>query len=302
MNFEVLPQIIVNGLTAGALYALLALGLSLIYGVLRFVNFAHGETAMFGGYLFLTFNKILGWPFLPSFFSAVAALIIVGLIIEYTTFLPVKDSPSGLIPLITAIGVGLILRNLVLILWGSQVHSLVISAKTHSFLNGKIIFTDVHIAIVLATIFLLAFLTIFLKKTRWGKAIRAVSDNKEVSAVLGIDVKNIITMVFIIATAFAGIAGVLVAFDQNLNHNMGTFLSIKAFAAVILGGIGSIHGSVLGGFIIGLAENLLIGIPFGDFYFPSGLKDALAFVIIIIILYFRPSGLFGTKLEESIRK
>lgn len=296
MNFEVLPQILVNGLTSGAIYALLALGLSLIYGVLRFVNFAHGETAMFGGYLFLTFNKILGWPLFPSFLAAVAALVVIGLIIEYTTFLPIKGSPSGLIPLITAIGVGLILKNLVLIIWGSRVHSLIISAKTHSFLNGKIIFTDVHIAIIFFTIFLLAFLTIFLKKTRCGKAIRAVSDNKEISAVLGIDVKKIITIVFVIATALAGIAGILIAFDQNLNHNMGTFLSIKAFAAVILGGIGSIPGSVLGGFIIGLAENLLIGIPFGDFYFPSGLKDALAFIVIILILYFRPSGLFGTKI------
>lgn len=301
MFFEILPQLLLNGLIAGALYALLALGLTIIYGILKFVNFAHGEIAMTSGYAFLVFHIFLGWPIIPSFIIAIAAVIILGIIIEYSVFLPVKNSPP-LISLIISIGLGILLRNLVLIIFGPNVHNLHPLIKTYSLFGGKLIITQVHIAVISLTLICFIFLFLFLKKSKIGIAIRAASENKEMAAILGINVTKIITLIFIISMALAGVGGIMVAFDQNLNPNMGTFLSLKAFAATILGGLGNIPGAVLGGFFIGFAENILIAIPFGDFYIPSGYKDAIAFVALILILYLKPTGLLGEKKEEIIRK
>lgn len=298
---NILPQLLWNGLVSGSLYALLALGLALIYGVLRFVNFAYGQTAMVGAYIFFFYKIALGWPIIPAFLLAILTMLVIAVIIEYLTFLPVKDSPI-LIPLIVSIGVNIILKNLVLMIAGPNVRSLSSNIQIHKIFGSKIILTDVHIAILILTVICFSLLYLFLKKTKIGKAIRAVSNSKEIASILGIDAKFIITVVFLVSTSLAALAGIMVAFDQNLNPNIGTFLNIKTFAAVILGGIGSIPGAVLGGFIIGFAENLLIGIPIGNFYLPSGYKDAIAFIILLIILYLKPSGLLGLRKSEEIRK
>lgn len=301
MNFDILPQLLWNGFVSGSLYALLAIGLALIYGVLRFVNFAYGQTAMAGGYLFLLYKVIFGWPIIPSFILAIFSMMLIGLAIEYLTFLPVKDSPI-LIPLIISIGVNLIIKNLILIIAGPKVWSFVPKIETHRFFNDKIIFTDVHVWILILTAACFLMLYIFLKKTKIGKAVRAVSDSKEIASILGINAKLIITAVFLISTALAAVAGIMVGFDQNLNSNIGSFLNIKAFAAVILGGIGSLPGAILGGFFIGFAENLLVGVSIAHFYLPSGYKDAIAFFALLLILYLKPTGLLGGRQSDAVRK
>lgn len=302
MNFDVLPQILVNGLSAGALYALVATGLSLFFGIMKFINFSHGIVGAFAAYLFLTFSQMFGWPLLPSLFAALLSLLLISIVILFLTFLPAKDSPRPYFLLVISIGIAIVLENLILILWGSRVYSLTSKIQAYSFFDGKLIFTTVQVAILVATVSLFLFLLFFLKKTKMGKAIRAVSDNQEVAAVLGMDIRKILVTMFSISVLFAGIAGILASYELNLNYKLGLFLTLKGAAAVILGGMGSIPGAITGAFIIGLAENIFIGIPLGGFYIPSGYKDAVAFVILMLILYLRPTGLFGSRAEEAARK
>lgn len=302
MTTEFFIKFVLNGLVAGSLYAILAVGLALLYGVLRFVNIAHGEIALIGGFAFYTFFTLLDWPFIPSYFAALGVLFAIILLIEKFTFLPVRDAPT-LIPLIISIGLGILLKNILLLSFQAAPRSLGVSVESHSLFNSDIIrITDAQIAILIASGVFMVGLWAMLKYTKMGRAIRAVSENKEVAAILGIPVNRIITITFLISAFFAGTAGILAAFDQNLNPLMGTFFTIKSFAAVILGGIGSIPGAVLGAYIIGLAENILISIPFASHYIPSNYKDAIAFGVLLILLYIRPTGILGSRSEEAIRK
>lgn len=294
MDPAFLAKFALNGLIAGSLYAMLALGLALIYGVLRFVNLAHGEIALTGSFAFYTFYIILGWPIIPSAIAAMALLFIIVILIEKLAFLPVRDAPS-FIPLILSIGIGILLRNLMVLIYQPYARSLTTNVKSFVLFSDIVRMTDIQIIILISSVILMAGLWAFLKYTKIGKAIRAVSDNKEIAAILGININKTITIVFLISAFLAGSAGILAAFDQNLHPHLGSFFTIKSFAAVILGGIGSIPGAVLGGYIIGLAENILIAIPFGNFYIPSSYKDAIAFFILILILYIKPTGLFGKK-------
>lgn len=299
MTLAIFAKFILNGLIAGSLYAVLALGLSLIYGVLRFVNLAHGEIALLGAFSFYTFFNILEWPLVPSFISAMIALFVIILIIERLLFRPVRDAPT-FIPLIISIALGLFLKNALLLIFQANARSLGAS-KSFTLFSEIVRITDVQIVILIASVGLMIGLWLFLKHTRLGRAIRAVSDNKETAAILGIPINKIVIAIFLISSFLAGTAGILAAFDQNLHPAGGTFFTIKSFAAVILGGIGSIPGAVLGGYFIGLAENLLIAIPFGDFYIPSNYKDAIAFVALLLFLYLKPTGFFGAR-QETIKK
>lgn len=301
MTFFIFLKFILNGAIAGSLYALLALGLSLIYGVLRFVNLAHGETALAGAYSFYTFYIVLGWPFIPSLLAGLAMLLLIVFVIEKLTFLPIRDAPP-LIPLIMSVALGMFMRNLLLLVYQPYARSFGSLAKSYSIFSDIVRITDVEIVILAASILLMLGLWLFLQYTKTGRSIRAVSDNKEVAAILGMPINRIITVTFLISGLLAAVAGILAAFEQNLHPNLGTFFTIKSFAAVILGGIGSIPGAVLGGYFIGFAENLLIAIPFGDWYIPSNYKDAIAFFVLILLLYIRPTGFFGSRKEEAVRK
>lgn len=298
---DILPQLLINGLIAGGFYALLAVGLALIYGVLDIQNFAHGFLAMFGAFFFYILHISFGWPIPSAFAGSIFGVIILGILEEYLVFLRIKDL-NPLISLVATIAVGIFLRNVALMIFGPRVYSLASHPKAFSFFNGTITITNIQLIILGFTIFLFILLFLFLKKTKAGTAIRAVSDNKELSAIIGINVRRIVTIVVVIASFLAGTAGIMAGYDQNVSAFMGTFLSIKAFAAVILGGLGSIPGALLGGFIIGLAENILIGIPIAGFYLPSSAKDAIAFGVLILILYIRPFGIFGMSREEAYKK
>lgn len=301
MELDVLIKFIINGFLAGSLYAVLALGLALLYGVLRFVNLAHGELALTGAFSFYTFYQIFGWPLILSFVAGMAVLLIITFLIEKLTFLPVRDAPP-FIPLIISIALSIFLKNLLLLIYQPFARSLSTNIKSFSFFPDIIRITDIQLIILISSISLMIGLWSFLKYTKMGRAIRAVSDNREVAAILGIPINRIVTLTFLISAFFAGTAGILAAFDQNLHPNLGTFFTIKSFAAVILGGIGSIPGAVLGGYFIGLVENILIAIPLGNWYLPSNYKDAIAFLALILILYFKPTGFFGAKQEEIMRK
>lgn len=301
MDLAIFAKFLLNGLIAGSLYAVLAIGLALIYGILRFVNLAHGEFALIGAYTFYGFYVTLGWPLIPSFIAGMALLFIVILLIERFTLKPVRDAPT-FIPLIISIGLSILIKNALLMIYEPYARSFPYEAKSFSFFSDIIRITDIQIIIVVASLILMIGLWAFLKYAKIGRAIRAVSDNKEIAAILGISINRIITATFLIAGFLAGAAGILAGFDQNLQPNLGTFFTIKSFAAVILGGIGSIPGAVLGGYFIGLAENLLIAIPFGNWYIPSSYKDAIAFAALILILYIRPAGFFGARQSETSRK
>lgn len=301
MTSAIFAKFLLNGLIAGSLYAVLALGLALLYGILRFVNLAHGEFALLGAYGFYTFYNIMEWPLIPSYIAGIAALFVIILLIERFIFRPVRDAPV-FIPLIVSIGLGILLRNILLLGYEPYARSLTTVTKSMTFFGDLIRITDIQIIILIASVGLMLGLWLFLKKTKTGRAIRAVSDNKEVAAILGIPVNRIITITFLVSAFLAGTAGILAAFDQNLHPNLGTFFTIKSFAAVILGGIGSIPGAVIGGYIIGLAENILIAIPFGSWYIPSNYKDAIAFAVLLILLYIRPTGIFGARQEDAARK
>lgn len=301
MEFELFAKFFLNGIISGSLYALIALGLSLLYGVLRFVNLAYGEYALVGAYAFFSFHYIFEWPFLPSVLAGFMTLLIIVFIIQKTTFDPVRDAPS-LIPLVISIAVSIFLKNLLLMIF--QARSRLLAADTISIplFSDIVTITNIQLIIVIVSTILMIGLTIFLKQTQLGKAIRAVSDNREVAAILGININKIITATFLISGLLAGIAGILAAYDQNLHPHLGTLFTVKAFAAVILGSIGSIPGAVIGGYIIGIAENIFIAIPFGDFTIPSNYKDVVAYAILLLLLYIKPTGLFGRKKEEMVRK
>ncbi|MBI2638087.1 branched-chain amino acid ABC transporter permease [Candidatus Peregrinibacteria bacterium] len=294
MEFDFFAKILLNGIIAGSVYAVLSLGLSLLYGVLRFVNLAHGEIAVIGAYSFYTFYGLLGWPLVPSFLAGMAALFLIILLVEKFTFLPVRDAPT-FIPLIVSIGLGILFKNLLILFFGSYPRAFDTSTTSFTLFSDIIRITNIQIIILVVAPVLMAGLWAFLRYHKFGKAIRAISDNKEVSALLGIPVNRIVTLVFLISAFLAGTAGILAAFDTNLHPNLGTVFTIKSFAAVILGGIGSIPGAVLGGYVIGIAENLLIAIPFGHYIIPSGYKDAVAFVALLLILYIKPTGFFGAR-------
>ncbi len=301
MDFDILAKILLNGLIAGSLYAILSLGLSLIYGVLRFVNLAHGEIALMGAYSFYAFYGLLGWPMVPSFLVSMGVLFILVLIIEKCTFLPVRDAPT-FVPLIVSIGLGILIKNLLLLFFGAYPRSFDIEIKSFILFSDVVRITNIQIIILAVGALFMVGLWAFLRYHKYGKAIRAISDNKEVAALVGIPVNRIITIVFIISAFLAGTAGILAAFDTNLSPNLGTAFTIKSFAAVILGGIGSIPGAVLGAYFIGIAENLLIAIPFGSYTIPSGYKDAIAFGALLLILYIKPTGFFGIRQSEASRK
>jgi branched-chain amino acid transport system permease protein len=298
---DILPQILMNGIVAGSIMALIAMGLSLIYGVLKFMNFAHGEMAMLGAFFYYFFFIALEWPILPSLIGTMALCGIAGIVFNKLIFEPLRmESPWTL--LITSIGVSIFIKSLVLLIATGKSRNYAregFDITTYELFNGEILITNIQILILIITTLTLIGMAVFLKYSKLGKAIRAVSDNMQVASLLGINVKSTINKIFIISTILAGMAGVLIGYEQNLSPNMGLWLSILAFAAVIVGGLGNIWGAVAGAMIMGILQNILVGIEIFGFSIPTSYKIAIAFTVMIIILIFKPRGLFGISLEEE---
>ncbi|MBL4693896.1 branched-chain amino acid ABC transporter permease [Candidatus Gracilibacteria bacterium] len=293
---EILPQILVISIIASAIYALIAAGLTLTFGTLEFINFAHGEIAMAGAFVFLYFFSDFGLGIFPALIVTTLIIAALGMFIERTTFRPVRDKQE-FIPLVLSIGISILISAAVMLKFGGGSHTYAVANEmptVYRIWNEAVIISQTQIVIILSSVVLISALFAFLKYSKTGKAIRAVSDNKQVAAILGINVNRTIVILFTIASGLAAIAGILIAFDQNLNPRMGLQLSIKAFAAIILGGVGKLHGAILGAIIIGFSENMIVGLT----NIPSSYKSTIVFTIFIIVLIFKPYGIFGGNKEE----
>lgn len=292
---EILPQILIISLIASAIYALVSAGLTLTFGILEFIHFAHGDMAMAGAFIFYSTYVSAGLPMHAAAVITVAAITLIGILIERTTFRPVRDK-QAFIPLVLSIGISIIIQSIVLMIYGggSQTYYGPGESTTVYQIAENTSITQPQVIIILTSVILIAGLFTFLKYTKTGKAIRAVSDNREIAAIMGINVNKTITILFAIASGLAAIAGFLIAFDQNLNPRMGLMLSIKSFAAIVLGGVGKLHGAILGALIIGFTENIITGLtPISSSY-----KDLIVFTLFVIIILFKPYGIFGGAKEE----
>ena len=288
-------QLIANGIIAGSIYGLVALGYTMVYGILKFINFAHGEVFMIGAYIGWVLFTFLGLPLWLSFIISMAGTALIGIFIEKIAYKPLRNA-SRLAPLITAIALSIFLQSLALLIFGSDIKTF----RTGEIVPGHQIFgaviTNTQFLIIAVAVGLMVVLHLYIKYSKLGNAMRATSDNLQVAKLIGINTDKVITIVFAIGSALAAAAGVLIGIEQNLEPTMGVAIGIKAFTATVVGGIGNIYGAVIGAFMIGLIENL------GIMFIPSGYKDAIAFFILIIFLIFKPQGLFGEKRETDIRK
>ncbi|MFH1500781.1 MAG: branched-chain amino acid ABC transporter permease [archaeon] len=287
---SIVLQLLVNSLIAGAIYALVASGFSLIYSTCKFVHFAHGSTIAFSAYFLYYFYNLTGWNFWISVFLAIALGALLGEAMNFIVYKRLRNrKASPVILLLASMGLLIFLESVILIWFGADVKTIgyITVAKGQEFAGA--IITPLQIIIIISAVILLGLLFAFMKYTRMGKAMRAVADNKDVSEIIGISSERIYAWSFVIGSAIAGIAGILIGLEQNLEPIMGTNLMIKGFTAAIIGGIGSGPGAVLGAFLLGFAEN------YGIWYLPSGYKDAIAFVILFIFLIFRPNGILGIK-------
>lgn len=285
-------QLLINGLIAGAIYALVASGFSLIYSTCKFIHFAHGATIAFSAYFLYFLFSGLGLSFGLSVIFAIIFASLLGWLMNKIVYKKLrKMKTSNVILLMASFALLIFFESLILMLFGADVKTigLIKIAKGLEFLGA--IITPLQVVIVAVSLVLLVLLYFFMKRTKIGKAMRAVADNKDVAEVVGISSEKIYSWSFIVGSAIAGIAAILVGLEQNLEPMMGTNLMIKGFTGAIIGGIGSVPGAVLGSFLLGLAEN------FGIWFLPSGYKDAIAFVILFIFLIFRHQGILGIKKE-----
>jgi len=285
-----------NGISLGSIYALIALGYTMVYGIIQLINFAHGEILMVGAFVGFFAITIFGFNLFFAMLLAMLASVILGVLIERVAYKPLRGS-GRLAVLITAIGMSLLLQNGGLQILGTsyQAFPQVIPKKAFHFLGDKITITSYQLLILAVTIVMMLFLNYIVNKTKTGKAMRAVSHDRDAALMMGINVDNIISVTFAIGSAFAAVAGVLLGlYYQTVHPLMGLMPGLKAFVAAVLGGIGIIPGAMAGGFLLGIIEALVSG------YWSTTYRDVVVFAILIIILIVKPSGLFGKDTGEKV--
>jgi branched-chain amino acid transport system permease protein len=296
-----IQQLIVNGIIAGSIYSLIAIGFTIIYRTVRFFHLAHGVVYTAGAYLAYSMVKLtlddglgtLDW-LLPYGVGIVGAGVL-GVLIDRAVYYPLrKQKASNLIFLLASFGVFIFLQNLIQLIYGAQILTIRTGPikEGHHFLGAVI--TDIQILILVVSCLLLVILWFFIQKAKLGKAMRAVSDDPMAANVVGINPEKIITISFAIGSALAGVAGILISFETNIEPTMGFSAILKGVIASIVGGIGSIPGAVLGGFFLGLAENL------GIWKIQAGWKDCIAFAILIVFLLIRPWGFLGNRRDYGL--
>lgn len=299
---ELLIQQLINGLALGSTYALIALGYTMVYGIIQLINFAHGEFFMLGAYAGVILLKFTGLPFYLTVPLAVMASIAMGAMVsvgvEKLAYKPLREKNAGrLAPLITAIGFSFFFQNVIFLFEGADL----IGLGTHNPLEGMSLkFGGVEIAlsklfIFIVSILLVVILVYIVHKTKTGKAMRAVSFNKDNAMLMGVNPNKIISFTFALGGGLAGIAGLMFAIDQNQASNfMGFMPGLKAFIAAVVGGIGSISGAMIGGLLLGVLETLAVVLGMDAF------KDGFAFILLILILLFKPSGLLLKSIKEKV--
>ncbi len=297
-------QQLANGVAWGSIYALIALGYTMVYGTLRLINFAHGDVYMVGAFAAYFLARALGVGTVASASPLMAALVLLGsmaicaglgVLIEFFAYRPVRKS-SRITALITAIGVSLLLENAGILIFGPdpKFFPQVIAPRTIRLAEGVLV-TNHQIMVVVVSVILMIALTLFIQRTRTGKAMRAVAFHRDAASLMGIPVDRIITITFAIGSALAAAAGFLVGLtNPKIEPLMGIMPGIKAFVAAVLGGIGSIPGAMIGGLLMGISEYMVVG------YISSTYRDAIAFVILIVVLLIRPAGLLGRNVTEKV--
>ena len=283
---------LINGITLGSIYAVVALGFTLVFGVLGIINMAHGEIFMMGAFVGVILTGVLGWPLWLAFLAAIAVTGMLGYLLERFALSPLrgKKGVSHLAPLISTIGVSILLENLSHHFFGAGNRPFRTPFAEISFEIGSITIYLVQLVIFAISVVLMVGLSYWLSKTKAGKALRATAENLDTASILGVNTKRIIILTVVIASAMGGIAGILVGMAFNsVSPQMGLAIGLKGLAIIILGGMGSVKGAMAGGLILGLSETILVA--YGD----SGYRDAIAFIMIIVILLLRPQGIFGQK-------
>ena len=291
---ELLPQILVNALITGSLYALIAVGFSLTYGVLKILNFSHCHLMMAGAYLFYFFFAELEFGLVLSALCSATASIILASIVFFLFIRPFEGR-SILLPLVSTLGCATILESLVAIFFGVNVKSLSAGWLSESIEIGSIFVTPLQLLIISTAIIISVVLAIILQFTPFGRQVRAVSERATAAESIGITPVRVRFTVFSAAVLLTILGGILVGFESNLTPTMGQSFILKAVAASVLGGLGNVWGTLAGSFILGFIENIAVGIDIGGFSLPASYKDSFAFFVILFVLLLRPNGIFSMR-------
>ncbi|MCD8335987.1 MAG: branched-chain amino acid ABC transporter permease [Lachnospiraceae bacterium] len=288
---------LVNGISLGSVYAIIALGYTMVYGIAKMLNFAHGDVIMVGGYAAFSIMMYYGGSPLMAVLVAIVVCTVLGIAIETIAYRPLLEAASPLAVLITAIGVSYFLQNVVLLIFGSTPKSFqsVVNLPSLKLFDGALTISGTTIVTIASCIIIMVVLTTFINKSRPGQAMLAVSEDKGAAQLMGINVNGTIALTFAIGSGLAAIAGVLLCSAYpSLTPYTGSMPGIKAFVAAVFGGIGSIPGAMVGGILLGVIEIL------GKAYISSQLADAIVFGVLIIVLLVKPTGLFGKKIQEKV--
>ena len=288
-------QQLLNGITLGSSYALIALGYTMVYGIVQLINFAHGEIYMFGAFAGLFLVTVAGWNIACALLGAMAFCMLLGVVVERVAYRPLRGKSSRLSALISAIGVSIFLSTLMVIIAGTNPRSYPDVLPIHNYQLGAVQASSLQLIILVLSAVLMIGLELMVRRSRVGKAMRACSQDIEAAALMGINVNRVISFTFAVGSALAAAGGVMVAIYYNaLWPYMGTMAGMKAFCAAVLGGIGSIPGAMVGGISLGIME--IMGVA----YLSSSYKDAIAFAILIVVLIIRPQGLMGKKIVKKV--
>ena len=289
-------QHLINGLYIGAIYAIIALGYTMVYGIAKMLNFAHGDVIMVGAFMSYTFASRMGVPIIGSILIAMGVCTLLGVLIEGLAYRPLRGA-SSLAVLITAIGVSYFLQNAAQLIWGPAeiAFKRVVDLEPLSLFGGELLIPAEVIVTMIVAVLIMVGLTTFVNKTKMGKAMRAVSEDRAAAQLMGINVNRTISTTFAIGSALAAVAGVLLCSKvQSVWPTVGSMPGIRAFTAAVFGGIGSIPGAMLGGLLLGLIET------FSGAYLSTQFSDAIVFLVLIIILLVKPAGLLGKQVQEKV--
>ena len=289
-----LIQTLISGLSLGSIYALIALGYTMVYGIAKMLNFAHGDIIMVGAYAVITAVFTMGLPPFIAILISIALCALLGIVIEFLAYRPLRQA-QPLAVLITAIGVSYLLQNLALLIYGSEqkVFPTIVALPTVHI--GGVYIDGITLATLVVTAVIMVALSLFINKTRMGKAMRAVSEDKEAAELMGISVNRTITVTFAIGSALAGVAAIFYgAAYTYIRPTTGAMPGIKAFTAAVFGGIGSIPGAMLGGILLGVIEQL------SKTYISTLWADAIVFGVLVVVLVVKPTGLLGKKISEKV--
>ena len=287
-------QQLINGISLGSIYALIALGYTMIYGILKLINFAHGDIYMLGAYFGFVATTMFGFSFLPAILFAMACAAVAGIIIERIAYRPMRNAPRIAI-LITAIGVSFLLEYGMMLIATPQPRTFPAVFSADVYHLGPMVVNSQQVVILVSAIILMAVLTYIVQYTKIGKAMRAVSEDRDAAQLMGINVNQTISMTFAIGSALAAVAGVLLCSTvPTLQPTTGSMPGIRAFTAAVFGGIGSIPGAMLGGILLGVIET------FSKAYLSPQFSDAIVFAVLIVILLVKPAGLLGKQVQEKV--